>query len=72
MKDLSGEWKHLGFVWVLGEWWKWSWAHCEEHKKEFGFDPVSGVEPCEGFKPGDGMIVIGCHLRMLAHPGKML
>lgn len=67
-KDLSGAWKHLGFVWMLDEWWKRSWAHCEEHKKEFGFAPVGGVEPYEGFKQGDDMLFIGCPLRMLALP----
>lgn len=52
MKDLSGEWGHLGFVWVLG------WAPWEEYK-EFGFDLVGDVGPREGFKQGNGMIFIG-------------
>lgn len=58
LRDMPGEWGHRGWVRVLGEWWKTGWAHCEEHKKEFGFDPVGDVEP-EAFRQGNGMIVTG-------------
>lgn len=44
------------------------WAHCKEQKKEFGLDPVGDVELPEGFKQKNGLIFIGCNLRMPALP----
>lgn len=51
----------------MGEWWKTSWAHCEEHKKEFGFDLVGDVA-AEGFRQGNGMTVTGWCWRMPVLP----
>lgn len=42
-------------------------AHWKITRREFGLDPVGGVEPLEGFVQGNDGMFVDCKLSRLVH-----